>query len=352
MYTLSDIESILRPNIKALVPYRCARDDYDRGILLDANENALGDPFGNEEGLNRYPSPYQTPIKAAMAKLRGTEPDTIFTGVGSDEAIDVVIRMFCVPGRDAIIITPPTYGMYKVAAGINDVKVVECPLTPDFELQSDHILQAMRPETKVLFLCSPNNPTGNLLNSEAIRQLLASFNGMVVIDEAYIDFAETASWVNELPNWPNLIVLQTMSKAMGLAGARLGFAFAHPAVIAWMNKIKAPYNINQLTSDIAEKAFERLEYTRRNVSILCKERDRLMSALRNLSQVSKVYPSDANFVLFKIKDAFRFYKETADSGVVSRYRGDQIHCQDTIRVTVGTPEQNDAFLEKVSQWNP
>jgi histidinol-phosphate aminotransferase len=349
-YTFSDIENMLRPNIRALQPYRCARDDYDRGILLDANENAFGDPFGNKEGLNRYPSPYQISIKTKIAAWRGVKQKQIFTGVGSDEAIDLIIRMFCVPGKDSIIITPPTYGMYKVSAQINDVRVVSAPLTPDFALVPEEVMKVVDATTKVLFLCSPNNPTANLLHADAVETLLHAFPGIVVIDEAYIDFAESASWLTRLDEFPNLVVLQTMSKAFGLAGARLGMAFAHEGLVAYMNKVKAPYNINQLTSEVVERALDLWPKIQLQVKQLISERKRLIAAMAMDKKVLKIYPSDANFILFRINDAYRFYKETADAGVVARYRGDQLHCDNCVRVTVGTPAENDAFLEKLSSW--
>jgi histidinol-phosphate aminotransferase len=350
--TIDDVLALLRPNIRSLQPYRCARDDYDRGILLDANENSAGDPFGNKEGLNRYPSPYQIPIKNKIAELRGVRPEQIFTGVGSDEAIDLIIRMFCVPSRHNIVITPPTYGMYKVSAQINDVQVLQAPLTPDFELIPERVLEAANAETRVVFLCSPNNPTANLLSRDAIEKILLHFDGIVVVDEAYIDFAPNQSWLKNLNRFPNLVVLQTLSKAFGLAGVRLGLAFAHAGIIGFMNKVKAPYNINQLTSETVLKALDKTDVVARNLEMLISERNRVIQAMSEMPAVEKIYPSDANFVLFKVKDAYRFYKETADGGVVARYRGDQLHCENGVRLTIGTHEENNAFLEKLRLWNP
>ena len=339
--------SLVRPNILALSPYRCARDDYERGTLLDANENSFGAVTG-VEGLNRYPDPYQRELKKKIAAFRGVYPDQIFTGVGSDEPIDLLIRIFCTPGHDRILITPPTYGMYKVAASINDVAVDIAPLTPDFQLDADSVLAAVKPETKIIFLCSPNNPTGNLLRRHDIEAILHGFAGIVVIDEAYIDFTDSPSWCMDLDTYPHLVVLQTLSKSFGMAGIRLGMAFASAELINLMMKIKSPYNINQLTSEAAIDAMNRIETMRAEVQDILDERTRLETALKAIEGIV-VYPSDSNFLLFKVHDAFTIYKSMADAGVVARYRGDQIHCENTIRVTVGTPAENDLFLTTLRQ---
>ncbi len=338
-----DLHALVRPNILALAPYRCARDDYEQGTLLDANENSFG-PVTGEDGLNRYPDPYQKELKRKIAAFRGVYPDQVFTGVGSDEPIDLLIRIFCKPGHDRILITPPTYGMYKVAASVNDVAVDSVPLTPDFQLETDKVLAAARPETKILFLCSPNNPTGNLLHSHDVEELMEEFPGIVVIDEAYIDFTDAPSRCMDLDRHPNLVVLQTLSKSFGLAGIRLGMAFASADIIHLMMKIKSPYNINQLTSRAAIEAMDRVEVMRDGVAEILAERARLETALKDMDGVV-VFPSDANFLLIRVYDAFNIYKTMAEAGVVARYRGDQIHCENTIRVTVGTPDENDLFLD-------
>jgi len=339
---------LVRPNILALSPYRCARDDYERGILLDANENSFGAITGDAD-LNRYPDPYQKALKARIAAFRGLDPDQVFTGVGSDEPIDLLLRIFCTPGLDRILITPPTYGMYKVAASINDVAVDQVPLTPTFQLEPERILEAVTPHTKLLFLCSPNNPTGNLLQQEHIQQVLDAFPGIVVIDEAYIDFTDQTSWCQALGRYPRMVVLQTLSKSFGLAGIRLGMAFAQPALIALMMKIKSPYNISQLTSQKALEAFDHLDRMRISVANILKERQRMESVLASYPGVT-VFHSDANFLLFRVPKAYEIYKAMADAGIVARYRGDQIHCEDTLRVTIGTPAENDLFLSSLRHY--
>jgi histidinol-phosphate aminotransferase len=337
-----DLERLVRPNIRRLVPYRCARDDYDRGVLLDANENGIGAVTG-DAGLNRYPDPRQDALRRAIAQARGCRPDQIFCGVGSDEAIDLLIRIFCVPGHDAITITPPTYGMYKVAATVNDVKVDEWPLTPDFQLD---MASVPRPASRVplLFLCSPNNPTGNHLRREDLVRVIGSYPGIVVVDEAYVDFTDQPSFVTELDRYPNLVVLQTFSKSYGLAGIRLGLAFASEAIIDILLRVKAPYNVNALSAEVALRALDETDAFRRNVSRILSERDRVAAALREIPAVRRVHPSDANFLLAVVDDAYRVYKTMADLGVVVRYRGDQPHCQDGLRITIGTPDENDRML--------
>jgi len=347
----AEIEKLIRPNILALKPYRCARDDYDSGILLDANENSLGSNIGDEDDLHRYPSPYQEAFKEKFARFRSVNPNQIFTGNGSDEPIDLLIRIFCRPGNDAIITTPPTYGMYKVSAGVNDVENVEIPLTPDFQPQTDKILEAADERTKILFLCSPNNPTGNLLKQTDVVRLAEEFPGIVVIDEAYIDFATTDSWASKLSHFDNLVVLQTLSKSFGLAGIRLGVALSSPYIIDMMNRVKAPYNINKLTSKAANEALEHIDKMHESVEELLAQRKRLERELAKRKYVKHIFPSDANFLLFRIENALKIYREIADSGVVIRYRGDQIHCDDCLRVTVGTEDENTAFLEHLDQLN-
>jgi histidinol-phosphate aminotransferase len=341
------ISSLIRPNILALSPYRCARDDYERGTLLDANENSFGAVTG-EPGLNRYPDPYQKELKQKIAAFRGVYPDQVFTGVGSDEPIDLLIRIFCEPAQDRILITPPTYGMYKVAASVNNVHVDTVPLTPDFQLEPANVLAAVRPETKIIFLCSPNNPTGNLLRRHDIEAILQGFEGIVVVDEAYIDFTDSPSWCMDLDRYPNLVVLQTLSKSFGMAGIRLGMAFASAEIIHYMMKIKSPYNINQLTSNAALDAMGNVERMRYEVKNILTERARLEQELKAMDAVV-VFPSDSNFLLIRVPKAFEVYKSMADAGVVARYRGDQIHCENTIRVTVGTPTENDQFLTMLHQ---
>lgn len=340
-----NIDKIVRENIRDLKPYRPARDDFDSGILLDANENSFGSPIESELELNRYPMPYQEKLRSVIADYRKLVTENVFVGVGSDEAIDLLFRIFCSPGKDKVITNPPTYGMYKVSANINNIKVDEVLLTPDFQLQTEKILNRVTDFTKLIFVCSPNNPTANDMDRKDIVYLLENFDGLVVVDEAYIDFSEQAGFAEEVKNYPNLVVLQTLSKAFGLAGIRLGIAIANPEVIKYMMKVKAPYNVNKLTSQTALKGFENLESVRKNINSINSEKNRIVSELKNLPQVEKVFSSAANFLLFRVDDALNVYKKLADSGVIVRYRGNEPHCENCLRVTIGTVQENDRFLE-------
>lgn len=340
-----NIDKIVRENIRDLKPYRSARDDFDSGILLDANENSFGSPIESDLELNRYPLPYQEKLRSVIADYRKVDIENVFVGVGSDEAIDLLFRIFCSPGKDKVITNPPTYGMYKVSANINNIKVDEVLLTPNFQLQTEKILNRVTDFTKLIFVCSPNNPTANDMDRKDIVYLLENFDGLVVVDEAYIDFSEQAGFAEEVKNYPNLVVLQTLSKAFGLAGIRLGIAIANPEVIKYMMKVKAPYNVNKLTSQTALKGFENLESVRKNINSINSEKNRIVSELKNLVQVEKVFSSAANFLLFRVDDALNVYKELADSGVIVRYRGNEPHCENCLRVTIGTVQENDRFLE-------
>lgn len=357
--TKSIVERLARPNILALNPYRCARDDYDRGILLDANENALGPtsvptsclgpPDDNSMVLERYPCPYQIPLKTLYSKYRGCglQPSNIFVGVGSDEAIDLLMRIFCTPGVDTILTTPPTYGMYKVCAAVNDVKILAVPLSPEFDLRIDPMLEAVEESTKLLFICSPGNPTAKAIPLKDVETICSSnlYNGIVVVDEAYVDFSTQGSAVELVNKYENVVVLQTLSKAFGLAGIRMGFAIGNPDIIQLMNNVKAPYNINKLSSDVAVNALRNIDTLETNIGILLNEREALTAKLNALEFVTKVYPSDANFVLFRVKQlAQELYVTMANRGIVTRFRGNEIHCEECIRVTVGTPEENVKFL--------
>mmetsp|Transcript_12641 Transcript_12641/g.25907 ORF Transcript_12641/g.25907 Transcript_12641/m.25907 type:complete len:385 (-) Transcript_12641:2716-3870(-) len=357
---------LARPNVLALHPYRCARDDYDSGILLDANENALGptslpsnslDPYDNSMLLERYPCPYQRTIKQLLCDYRGggIGPENVFVGVGSDEAIDLLIRIFCAPGAtagggDAIMVTPPTYGMYKVCANVNDVAIQTVPLTPDFDLKVPEILQAVTSETKLLFICSPGNPTAKSIPLSDIRTIASSpeYKGLVIVDEAYVDFSTVPSATSLVTEFDNVVVLQTLSKAFGLAGIRCGFAIGPSDVIQLMNNVKAPYNVNKLTSDAAANALRNTHVLKKNVKEVLEQREMVAKQLRQLDFVVKVYPSDSNFLLFRVQQkANELYKTMADNGVVSRFRGNEMHCNECIRVTIGTAEENQQFLEKL-----
>eukprot|EP00580_Thalassiosira_gravida_P010901 CAMPEP_0201631008 /NCGR_PEP_ID=MMETSP0493-20130528/5143_1 /ASSEMBLY_ACC=CAM_ASM_000838 /TAXON_ID=420259 /ORGANISM="Thalassiosira gravida, Strain GMp14c1" /LENGTH=413 /DNA_ID=CAMNT_0048102277 /DNA_START=87 /DNA_END=1329 /DNA_ORIENTATION=- len=366
---------LARPNVLTLQPYRCARDDYDSGILLDANENALGptslptnslDPYDNGMELERYPDPYQRRVKQLLCDYRNGKtasaggnvnnniaPENVFCGVGSDEAIDLLIRIFCAPGHtsgvgEAIMITPPTYGMYKVCANVNDVGIQSVPLTADFDLQIPEILAAVTTQTKLLFICSPGNPTSKSIPLSDIRTLASSplYNGLVIVDEAYIDFSSTPSSTSLVTEYDNVVVLQTLSKAFGLAGIRCGFAIGPADVIQLMNNVKAPYNVNKLTSDAANNALKNTALLEKNVREVLEQREVVGRKLEGMEFVLKVYPSDANFLLFRVKEkANEVYKMMADRGIVSRFRGRELHCSECIRVTIGTPEENNKFLD-------
>lgn len=349
MITIDDILALVRPNIARLTPYRCARDDFDSGILLDANENSFGSVVSSELDLHRYPDPHHTALSSAYASWRGVSPEQLFFGVGSDEAIDNIIRIFCEPGKHEILITPPTYGMYKVSANINNVLVREAPLRSDFQLDVPAVLSAITAQTRIIFLCSPNNPTGNVLRTEDIETLITSFPGIVVLDEAYIDFCHSFSFAKRLEKFPNLVILQTMSKALGLAGIRLGAAIAHPKIVRIMRSIKAPYNLNSFSLQTGLQALENPEKIQRMISEILEERDWLLTQLKQMPSIKQIFPTDANFILIRMDEAKRIYHQIAESGVVIRFRGDQIHCENTLRITVGTREENKKLLALLAQ---
>jgi histidinol-phosphate aminotransferase len=319
-----DINKVARANILSLTPYRCARDDYSNGILLDANENSIGPAirsYGHLE-LNRYPDPLHYDLKEKIGLLRNVKKEQIFLGVGSDEAIDILFRIFCNPNSpDNVVITPPTYGMYKVCAKVNDVTIRLAPLTPSFDVDIPITLSTIDVHTKILFICSPGNPTSKIIANSTVEEILKVFTyGVVVVDEAYIDFAGTDSAITLLAKYPNLIVLQTLSKAFGLAGIRIGMAFAGEEIIQLMNNVKAPYNINKLTHEAALQVFDDLSIYRENVQTLLIERDFLISKLSAMPIIKKIHHSDANFILFVIPKAEEIYKTMADRGIVCRYR--------------------------------
>lgn len=354
---------LARPNILELHPYRCARDDYSEGVLLDANENALGptslpsnslDPYDNHLTLERYPDPYQITLKEKYAAYRGNglSHGNIFCGVGSDEAIDLLIRIFCKPGVDNILITPPTYGMYKVCAKTNDVEIKSCPLSESFDLRISETLKSANAQTKLLFICSPGNPTCKAIPLSEVEKVAVSsqYEGIVVVDEAYVDFSDQGSAVSLVQKYPNIVVLQTLSKAFGLAGIRCGFAIGAKDVIQLMNNVKAPYNVNSLTSEVAINAMNSIDTLTKNVSTLLEQRELVATKLNSLDFVVKVFPSDSNFLLFRLKaKAKEVYKTMAARGVVVRYRGNELHCSECLRVTMGTEEENQNFLEMLNK---
>ena len=350
--TQFELEKLVRPNILELTPYRCARDDYEEGILLDANENALGANIEDPDSLHRYPDPHQQKLRKAFAVFRGVAAENVFVGNGSDEAIDLIIRIFCRPGVDHIIITPPTYGMYRVAASIQDCGIISVPLTPNFDLEPDQILEQANEKSKLLFLCSPNNPTANELSLAKIETLIQSFPGIVVLDEAYIDFSSRRSLAGRIAEFPNLVILQTLSKSFGLAGLRLGIAIASAEIIRLMMSVKAPYNINKLTLQAAEKALDNTDQMRGHVDELLEEKERLRSALSGIPSIEKIFPSDANFLLVRVPDALSVYRRLAEQGIIVRYRGDQMHCENCLRITVGTRSENDLLINQLTSMLP
>jgi len=343
-----DLNKLIRPNVLEMQPYSSARDEFEgeASIFLDANENSLGSSI--DGNYNRYPDPRQTPLRIELAKLKGIKAEQIFFGNGSDEAIDLLFRAFCEPKKDRALIFPPTYGMYKVQANINETPVDEFNLNTDFSLPMDKIEQVINPNVKLLFICSPNNPSGNLIDKKNILKILNSFRGLVVVDEAYIDFApKEASMISEIDNYPNLIVLQTFSKAWGLAGLRLGMAFAQKPTIDTLCKIKYPYNINQLTQDAVLIAVLNPNKKEEMVAVLLKQRDELISGLKIIPTVEHIYPSDANFVLVQIKDATQIYKQLIEKGVVVRNRSNVALCNNCLRITVGTENENKTLIKEL-----
>lgn len=340
-----NIESLLRENIKILKPYSSARDEYTGaiGIFLDANENSFGSiPDGN---LNRYPDPHQSEIKEKLSKIKKINPENIFIGNGSDEAIDLLMRAFCEPGKDSILIMPPTYGMYKVASDINDINVIEVPLTKEFQIATNEVINSIIPNTKLIFICSPNNPSGNLLNRDSIRTIIKSFNGIVVVDEAYIDFANEDSWISELESFNNLVVLQTFSKAWGFANIRVGIAYANKVVISVLNKIKYPYNVNGVSQQIIIDALNNESKKNEVVKRIIFERNKLSETLSTLHNIEYIFPSDSNFILAKVHDANKMYKHLLDAKIIVRDRSKMMHCNECLRLTVGTEKENRKLIE-------
>lgn len=349
MPNTKNIESLVRENIRNLTPYRSARDDFKKGTLLDANENSYGSVVRNSLELHRYPTPTHDELRQTIADYRGVDMENIFLGVGSDEPIDLLMRIFCEPGQDSIITTPPTYGMYKVAANINNVGVKEVLLTEKFQLNPEKILETTDDTTKLLFLCSPNNPTANNMKQTDLLKLTVSFPGIVVVDEAYIDFSRQESMAQMVQQHSNLVVLQTLSKAFGLAGIRLGIAIANPEIISYMLRVKAPYNINKLTADTALKAFDNSDLFDFNIEKIIEEREYMAEQLEHSGAVEKVYPSSANFLLFKIQNAEEIYRRLAEKGIIVRYRGNEPLCENCLRVTVGLPDENVRFLRTLKE---
>jgi histidinol-phosphate aminotransferase len=346
-----NLDALVRTNIRTLKPYSSARDEFkgEANIFLDANENSLGSPL--VKWYNRYPDPLQLKVKEKIGFIKKIPSDQIFLGNGSDEAIDLLYRCFCEPGIDEVVICPPTYGMYEVSANINNVKLNRVPLTEQFQLDLEALEQAIKPSTKIIWICSPNNPTGNSIDKEAIEMILNNFDGLVVIDEAYINFSRQKSWLSDLQDYPNLVVLQTLSKAWGLAGIRLGMAFASKEIIGYLNKVKPPYNISEPVQELAIKALDEIGQVNDMIVILVNERQNLVTSLLLQKEVLKIYPSDANFLLVKFKDASGLYKYFVDQGIVVRDRSNVVLCEGCLRITVGTPQENSKLLESLNSFN-
>jgi histidinol-phosphate aminotransferase len=345
-----DLNRLVRENIKSLKPYSSARSEFSGSakIYLDANENSFGSPL--TKWYNRYPDPLQRELKKKIATIKNVEAENMLLGNGSDECIDLLIRAFCNPKDDNIIICPPTYGMYEVYGHINDVPVKQVPLTKVYQLNLEALEEAIDANTKMIFLCSPNNPTGNSLQREDIEMILNNFDGIVAVDEAYINYSRQRSFIPELKDYPNLVVMQTFSKAWGLAALRLGMIFSSKEIIDVLNTIKPPYNINGATQELALKALDNVDGVNVMIKETVKEREVLIKELKTLPVVEKVFPTDANFVLVKMEGATNIYNFLKEQGIIVRNRSNVLLCEDSLRITVGTPEQNTQLISKLKEY--
>ncbi len=346
-----NLDNLVRKNIKEMTAYSSARHEFSgmASIFLDANENSFGSPL--DENYNRYPDPLQLKLKEKISSIKGVPSKNIFLGNGSDEAIDLLFRICCEPGKDNALVFPPTYGMYEVCAGMNDVKLKKVPLTSTFQLDLDAIEEAIDPFTKLIFICSPNNPTGNSISKTDVEVLLNNFEGLVVIDEAYINYSRQKTFIPELTEYPNLVILQTLSKAWGLAGLRLGMAFAGEPIIQYMNKVKYPYNISTATQQLALEALENIETVNDWIQITVEQREWLKEELLKLEITQTVYPSDANFLLVKMTEARKVYEQLSGEGIIVRDRSKVILCDDCLRITIGTPEENSKLIQALTKIN-
>ncbi|WP_295768541.1 histidinol-phosphate transaminase [uncultured Mucilaginibacter sp.] len=345
-----NINNILRENIKNLKPYSSARDEFkgDASVYLDANENAFGSPLNKD--YNRYPDPLQYAVKMRLSEIKGVPARNIFLGNGSDEAIDILFRSFCNPGVDNVILVPPTYGMYEVSANINDIAIKRVNLTDEYQLNLEGIAEAIDKNTKLIFVCSPNNPTGNSINRDDIETLLANFKGLVVVDEAYINYSRQKTFIQELTEYANLVVLQTLSKAWGLAALRVGMAFASEEIIEVMNKVKPPYNINEASQQLALEALQNVEQVNGWIKETLTERDNLVLKLKEFDFVVDIYPSDANFILVKTTDAKGIYNYLVEHGIIVRDRSKVELCEGALRVTIGTPQENITLINTLTNF--
>lgn len=340
-----NIEKLVRKNILDLKPYSSARDEFSgaEGVFLDANEN----PFGS---WNRYPDPYQKELKNEISKIKNTSSDSLFLGNGSDEVIDLLFRVFTNPGKDQALTFTPTYGMYEVAANINDVELLQISLDENFQVSIDENLQKtlQNEDLKLIFICSPNNPTGNLIQQEAVDFILGNFSGIVVVDEAYIDFADQESWTSKLENYPNLLVMQTFSKYWGMAGLRVGMAFSNPEIISLLNKVKPPYNISSLNQEAVLKTLKNASEINKQLELILKQRELVISALTDLEMVKKIYPTDANFLLAEVDNANELYDYLVNEKVIIRNRNSVV--KNCVRITIGTPEENKKLIETLQKF--
>jgi histidinol-phosphate aminotransferase len=348
-----NIENIVRKNIRSMTAYSSARHEFagNASIFLDANENSFGSPIASAPNeFNRYPDPLQLALKEKLSKIKGVPSPNIFLGNGSDEAIDLLFRIFCEPGKDNALTCPPTYGMYEVCAELNDVKLKKVPLLPNFQLDLDAIEEAIDPFTRLIFICSPNNPTGNSIDRRDIEVLLHNFDGLVVIDEAYINYSRQKTFIPELTEFPNLVILQTLSKAWGLAGLRLGMAFAGEPIIQYMNKVKYPYNIGTATQQLALSALDNISIVNDWIQLTVEERETMGEALGTYKFTRSVYPSDANFLLVKMENATNIYEYLVRRGIIVRNRSNIVLCNDCLRITIGTPDENQVLLSALNEY--
>jgi histidinol-phosphate aminotransferase len=343
-------DNLVRHNIRLLKPYSSARHEFkgEASVFLDANENSYGSPVDNR--YNRYPDPLQGQLKSELSKITGVATCKIGIGNGSDEVIDLAYRIFCNPGSDNVIICPPTYGMYAVNAGINDVETRSVNLTKDFQLDLPGIVQATDSHTKLLFICSPNNPTGNNMKRSDVKWLLSNFSGIVIIDEAYINYSKQRSFIDDLDEYPNLVVMQTLSKAWGLAALRVGICYASTYIIDLFNKVKPPYNINEASQQTALAALQNIDQVNTWVEEIEEQKTSLVYEIKKFAFVKKVYPSDANFILVKVEAASRLYQYLASCGIIVRNRSNEINCQNCLRISIGTPEENELLIKALKKY--
>ncbi len=345
-----DLNNLIRDNIKTLKPYSSARHEFTgkASVFLDANENPYGSPLADK--FNRYPDPLQWQLKFQLARIKGVPAENIFVGNGSDEVIDLAYRIFCTPEKDNVIVCPPTYGMYEVSGNINDVEIKKVNLTSDFQLDVEGVLSAIDSHTKLIFICSPNNPTGNNMHREDVEMILNNFSGIVIIDEAYINYSKQKTFIQELTEYPNLLVMQTLSKAWGLAALRLGLCYASIDIIDLFNKVKPPYNINDASQQLALEALEGTDLINKWITASVEQKEMVIKVVAVFNFVEKIYPSDANFFLMKVKDAFKLYNYLSENEVVVRNRSNYPGCDNCLRITIGTPEENKQLINLLKSY--